>query len=66
MLAAQRAVELAQQLGAEAGGQRRARQVDDVADALQADAGERGDGLASSRSAASGSGASSLRSSPAA
>ena len=44
MLVAKRAVELAQQVGAEARGQRRARQVDDVADALQADACERRDG----------------------
>ena len=45
VLAAERAVELAQQVGAEAGGERRARQVDDVADALQADARQRRDRL---------------------
>ncbi len=45
VFAAERAVELAQQVGAEARGERRARQVDDVADALEADAGERRDGV---------------------
>ncbi len=40
-LAAERAVELAQQIGAEAGGERRARQIQNVADALEADAGQR-------------------------
>src|SRR5262249_56689263 len=37
------AVELAQKLGAEAGGERRARQVEGVADAFQADPRQRGD-----------------------
>ena len=37
VLAAERAVELAQEIDAEAGGERRARQIDDVADAFQAD-----------------------------
>ena len=41
VLGAQRAVELAQQLDAEARGQGRARQVDDIADAFQADARQR-------------------------
>src|SRR5215469_5610101 len=45
VFAAKRAVELAQEIGAEAGGERGARQVEDVADALQAEAPERGDGL---------------------
>ena len=40
MFVAERTVELAQHFGAEAGGERRARQIDDIADALQADAGE--------------------------
>src|SRR5499433_3733923 len=38
VFAAKRAVELAQELGAEAGDERRARQVEDVADAFQAEA----------------------------
>ena len=42
--ASQRAVELAQQLHAEAGGERAARQIDDIADAFQADARQPGDG----------------------
>ena len=41
MLVAERAVELAQQIRAEAGGKRRARQIDNVADALEADARQR-------------------------
>ena len=45
VLAAERAVELAQELGAETGGERRARQIEDVADAFEADARQRGDGL---------------------
>ncbi len=43
VLAAERAVELAQEIGAEAGGERRARQIEDVADALQAEARQCGD-----------------------
>ena len=46
MFAPERAVELAQEFGAEAGGERRARQVEDVADALEADARQRGDRVA--------------------
>ena len=45
VFAAERAVELAQEIVAEAGGERRARQIDDVADLLEADALERGDRL---------------------
>src|SRR5262245_58193238 len=45
VFAAKGAVELAQELGAEAGGERRARQVEDVADAFQADPRQRGDRL---------------------
>src|SRR5207253_2125108 len=45
VFAAKRAVELAQEIGAEAGGERRARQVEDVADAFQAEARERGGGV---------------------
>ena len=45
VLAAERAVELAQQFAAEAGGEGCARQIDDIADALQADARQRRDGL---------------------
>ena len=40
MFVAERTVELAQHFGAEARGERRARQIDDIADALQADAGK--------------------------
>ena len=43
---AERAVEHAQEFGAEAGGERRARQVEDVADAFQADPRQRGDRVA--------------------
>ena len=46
VLAAERAVEPAQEIGAEAGGERRARQIDDVADAFQADSRQCGDRLA--------------------
>src|SRR5262249_14120457 len=42
---AKRAVELAQEIDAEAGGERRARQVEDVADAFQADPRQCGDRL---------------------
>ena len=45
MFAAERAIELAQEVGAEAGGERRARQIENIADALQAQARERGDRL---------------------
>src|SRR5215813_15413568 len=45
VFAAKRAVELAQEIGAEAGGERGARQVEDVADAFQAEAPERGGSL---------------------
>src|SRR6516165_4896216 len=45
VFAAKRAVKLAQEIDAEAGGERGARQVEDVADALQAEAPERGDSL---------------------
>src|SRR5262249_35776208 len=45
VFASKRAVELAQEIGAEAGGERRARQVEDVADAFQADPRQRGDRL---------------------
>ena len=45
MLAPKRAVELAQQVRAEAGGERAARQIDDIADALETDARERRNGL---------------------
>src|SRR6516165_3583652 len=45
IFAPERAVELAQEIGAEAGGERRARQVEDVADAFQADPRQRGDRL---------------------
>ncbi len=42
VFAAQRAVELAHEFRTETGGQRAARQIDDVADVLEADTGERG------------------------
>src|SRR6266404_3151895 len=45
VFAAERAIELAQEIGAEAGGERRARQTENVADAFQADARQRGDRL---------------------
>ena len=45
-LAAERAVELAQKLRAEACGKRRARQVENIADALEPDARQGGDGFA--------------------
>ena len=44
-LAPQRAVELAQQVTAEAGGERRARHVENIADALEADAAQARRGL---------------------
>ena len=40
-LSAERAVELEQELGPEPGGERRARQIDEIADAFEADAWER-------------------------
>src|SRR5262249_27684464 len=46
VFAPERAVEPAQEIGAETGGERGARQIDDVADALEAEARQRGDGLA--------------------
>jgi hypothetical protein len=45
VLAAERAVELAQKLGAEAGHERRARQIENIGDAFQAEARQRGDHL---------------------
>ena len=43
VLAAERAVELAQEPGAEAGHERRARQIENIADAFQTEARQRGD-----------------------
>ena len=43
VFACERAIEHAQEISAEAGGERRARQVEDVADAFQADPRQRGD-----------------------
>ena len=45
VFAAERTIELAQEIGTETGSERRTRQIEDVADAFQADARQRGDGL---------------------